>query len=214
MKAKLVCFDCDGVLIIGDPWINLHRALGIPKEQDMQWFRDYYSGKLKFVDWNDRLQRMYIEKGLTKTLFEDILQSFTINAEADDLLRFLQKQELKVAIVSSGIDFYVKKAAEKLGITTWKANYSFVFDEVGKFVHMNYLTDDPTAKTLHVTELCQTDGINPTNETIFVGDSINDVAVFEFTKHGVLYKAKTQELLKVSWREIENLSELKNLIYS
>ncbi len=48
MKVKIVFFDCDGILLFGNPWRKIANAVGLPTQLDKKWFRDYYDNKLSF----------------------------------------------------------------------------------------------------------------------------------------------------------------------
>jgi len=211
MKSKLVFFDCDGVLVFGKPWPRLHQVVGIPKKLEEKWFWGYYSGKLSFKQWVKNVEDVYIKKGLTRALFKKTLKQYTINPEAPPLIKYLKRKKIKTAVVSSGIDYYVKPVAEKLGLDFWRANYTFTFNKNEKFVRFNYLAPDEKAKVVQIKEICQKLKVRPT-KTIFVGDSVNDLEAFKFTKHGVLYRTEVDGYKKAAWKTIKNLSEIKNLL--
>ena len=101
--------------------------------------------------------------------------------------------------------------AKILGVDYWRSNASFHFDKEGIFTHMDCYTDDPSAKVIQIKEICSLLKVRPT-ETIFVGDSVNDLAAFELTKHGVLYRSKKREYKKKAWRRITSLLTLKGMI--
>lgn len=126
MKFKFVFFDCDGVLLIeAIPWKRLHRAGGLSGEQDEKWFNDYYSGKISYKQWVKNVQQTYIKNGMNYSLFKKTLASHEINPEIYPLLDFLKKRKIEKAIISSGIDEYVKPVAKELGFDLWRTNYTF-----------------------------------------------------------------------------------------
>lgn len=116
MRFKLVFFDCDGVLHPEIQWIRLHQAAGISKELNAQWLNEYYSGKITHARWIKNIESYYLKNGLTRSLFEKILSEFEINSEAYPLIEYLKKKGIKTATISSGIDYYVKPIARKLGL--------------------------------------------------------------------------------------------------
>lgn len=211
MNFPLVFFDCDGVLIFNLLWSDLNQAFGISAKQDRKWYEDYYQGRLSFKEWNERIEKYYRKNKLKKRQFERCLSNFSLNPEAKELVDFLHQKGVKMAIISSGIDFYIKKVAQKLEISLWRANYSFIFDKKGNFVKMKYLTDDPQAKVLHIKEICQELSIKPT-ETAYIGDSMNDCQAFKLTQHGVLYRGNDKRLTKLCWLKVDNLLELKRYL--
>ena len=211
MKSKVVFFDCDGVLIFGNPWGTLELALDIPVEFSQRLWNDYYLGKITMDYWNSLVEEMYRGKSLTKAFYQEQMKKFHINPEAYEIIAYLKQKDIKTAIISSGTDYYVKKVAEELRIDFWRANYRFLFDREGKFIKFKYDIEDPKAKVKQVKEICESLGVKPV-QTIFVGDSDNDLEAFKLTKHGVLYKSSNEIHKKIAWKTIENLVEIKDII--
>lgn len=211
MKFKLVFFDCDGVLHPDITWTRLHRAVGLPEELRVQWFNEYYSGKISHTQWLTNIENYYLKRNLTRSFFEKTLTGFEINPEAFPLIDYLREKKIKTAVISGGIDYYVKPIARELGFDFWRANYTFSFDKKGKFKRIDYRGDEEKMKIAGIKEICQRLKIKPT-QTIFVGDSINDREAFKLTKHGVLYKTEDDFLRKIAWKTIKNLSEIKDLL--
>ncbi len=213
MEFKLVFFDCDGVILTGTiPWHHLHRVGGVSIEQAREWWDAYYTGKLSHEQWFRNIKETYIKNGMNRLLFKKSLACYEINPEIYLLIKYFKQRKIKTAIISSGIDEYVKPVAEKLGFDLWRANYNFTFKKNGKLKEINYLGVDEKVKTQQVKEICRKLKIKPT-ETIFVGDSINDLKAFGLTKHGVLYKTKWNDCYeKYAWRTIKNLGKIKAIL--
>lgn len=49
-------------------------------------------------------------------------------------------------------------------------------------------------------------------EVVFVGDSWNDVEVFEFTGKGISVHSTNEELRKVVWKEIDSLKQIREIL--
>lgn len=213
MKIKLVFFDCDGVILIGTiPWYRLHRAGGVSRKQARKWWDAYYAGKLSHEQWFKNIRETYTKNGMNRSLFKESLACYEINPEVYPLIGYLKQKKIKTAIISSGIDEYVKPVAEKLGIDLWRANYNFTFEKNGKLKKINYVGVDEKVKTYQIKEICQKLKIKPT-ETFFVGDSINDLEAFKLTRHGILYKTeKNDGYEKFAWKTIKNLGEIKDIL--
>ena len=213
MKFKLVFFDCDGVILIGEfPWHRLHRAGGIPRGQAQKWWDAHYAGKLSHKQWIKNIQQTYIKNKLNDSLFRKTLNHYKINPEIYPLLDYLRGRKIKTAIISSGIDEYVRPVASKLGFDFWRSNYTFSFGKDGRIKKINYVGPDEEVKIIQVKEICRKFKIKPT-ETLFVGDSINDLQAFKLTKHGLLYKTKKNDVYeKYAWKVIKNLIEIKDIL--
>lgn len=211
MKFKLVFFDCDGVLTKDNLWKRLHKLVGLSEHLDNKWFNDYYSGKIPFVQWIKKIERFYQQHNISRQHLKKAFSKIGVNPEAKKIISHLQNKKIKTAIISSGIDLYVKKYAKVLKIDVWRANYSLIFDNNDRLVQIKYTTDDPIAKVRQIKEICKTTKISPT-ETMFVGDSVNDFEAFKLTRHGVLYKPKNKEYEKFAWKTINHLSKIRELL--
>jgi len=211
MKPKIVFFDCDGVLISSSTWTKILDLVNFPKDLEQKLWTDYYSGKLDFKSWIDK-QTVYFKKYFNKKLYtEEVLKKIEVNPEAIKIVAFLKKQNIPIAIISSGEYDYVEVTAKMLGISIFRVNTFYRYDESGKFTKMDFLHDDPISKVVQVKEICKEFKCEP-EETFFVGDSNNDLKAFRLTKHGILYKTRDPDCQKFAWKTIDDLNEIKHLL--
>jgi HAD superfamily phosphoserine phosphatase-like hydrolase len=215
MKFEAVFFDCDGVLIFSNPFVQLNTAVGISLQQDQEWVNEYYAGKITYQQWTENLESSYRKANLTREWFQKIIDAkqLAVNQEAQELLPYLHINGVKTAIISSGIGHYVGKVAEILQIPQWRCNALFHFDAQGRFERIEYVADDPEAKVIQAKQLCQQYGVDP-EQVIFVGDAANDLMAFELTKHGLLYRTENPEYESKAWKRITNLLEIKEILNS
>lgn len=225
MKVKIVFFDCDGTLMFGSPWVQLNKAMGISEELDKFWLNQFLKGEITSDKWTKNIEGFYRKNNLTKTKLEEILdlKNFTFNQEAYGLMEFLNRQNIQTAIISSGIDYYVKGVAKHFNIKYFKDNASFIFDENGKFVKIKSGSDDLDQKVNDIKNICDSLNLNPL-ESIFVGDAGNDKKAFEYIKRGILYRTKflgsvkdlwanvDAGLLNASWKKVDNLVSVIDII--
>ncbi len=225
MNPQIVFFDCDGVLVFGNPWVKLHREMNISYELDKKWFDEYYFGKISFDEWNEKIESHYRKERLTKETFEDLLniKNFVLNDEAWNLINLLKKKNIPTAIISNGIDFYVEKVAQHFGIDFCVANASFVFDEKGLFQRIKVIGKDQLIKVRAIDRICKETKTDPKN-SIYIGDSLNDIEAFRHTGRGVLYEsvngenirdgwtALDREVIKAAWKRVNNLNDVIELI--
>lgn len=208
---KVVFFDCDGVLSLGNSWVKLHNAVGLPKELDKEWYDEYTDGKITAYEWAAKIEKFYKSRTFTNETLQKIISTIQINPEAKYVVDFLHKQSIPMAIISASFDMYVKYVANRLGISIWKTNYSFKFNSNDTLLKINALGDESATKVNQVKEVCGSLSISP-EETIFIGDSFNDVGAFRLTKHGLLYKNNQLELEKYAWKKISDLKEIISLL--
>lgn len=213
MKVKIVFFDCDGILLFGDPWTKIADAVGLPAQLDEKWFRDYYDNKLSFKRWNKNIEGYYKKGGLNRKMYEEILdfKNYTINKQGKELVEHIKSQGIEIAIISSGAKDYVSKVAEYFGIKYWRANITMVFDQNDMFVKFQCVDEDPKAKVIEIKSLCKMLNIFP-EDSLFIGDAYNDMDAFSFTKRGILYKTKDPRLESLAFKKIDNLSEIIDII--
>lgn len=117
----------------------------------------------------------------------------------------------RVSLISSGMDFYVSEVASRLGIECWHANYSLVTDSTGIVCDIRPSAPDDTAKVGILKTLCRKHKLNP-DQIAYVGDSVNDLPVFQFTGRGVMVGKGTPELRKASWRHISTIAKLPDIL--
>lgn len=214
-KFKLIFFDCDGVLTLVNSWVHLHKSVGIPEELNFKWRNEYYTGKITWEEWFENFEGLYIKKKFNRKLLRQILGQVSVNPEAKNLLNSLKRRKIRSAIVSGSLDYHVGRIGKLLKIESWRANTTIVFDKRGRFLKFTNVANEVDAKEIFIKEICVEFGIDPT-ETMFVGDSINDLKAFKLTGHGVLYKnfgrPEDKELENYAWKRITNLEEVENLL--
>ena len=211
MQFKYIFFDCDGVLTFENHIDQLNRAVGLSEEVDRQWFDEYYSGKISFQQWMQRLDDFYREQELTKSLLETVVKDIHPTIEAKEIVQFLLDRTIDIAIISNGLPDYVQKYAQALGIKRWEASFRLLFDEAGNYLRYECDEEDPQAKVEAIQRICREKQIDPA-ETMFVGDSANDLGAFGLTQHGVLYRTRNEEYEKHAWKRIDNLNEIREFI--
>lgn len=212
MKIKLVFFDCDGVLTTGDPWLELHRLLSIPLSVDIKWWHDYYNAKVSYKAWVKYQTDIYHKKRLHYKTYLQAMKVSKIVPEAYEVIEYFKSKNIRTAIISSGIDYYVRKTALKLKTDYWRVNNRFIFNKAGYFKKFAYDTNDPQAKVIHIKEILQLTKILR-DESIFIGDDINDREAFKYLKHGILLlKENNKNLKNYVWKTIERLKEIINII--
>ncbi len=215
MKVKIVFFDCDGILLFGNPWAKIAKAVALPAGLDLKWYLDYYDNKLSFDQWNKNIEDYYKKGGLNRKTYYEILdfKNYTINKDGKALVEYLKNKGIEIAIISSGSKDYVSKVARHFGIKYWRANITVVFDKNDMFVKFKCVDEDPKAKVVEIKSLCKMLNIFP-QDSLFIGDAYNDMDAFKFTKRGVLYKTKDPKLEKLAFKKIDNLLEIIDIIES
>ena len=213
MKFKIVFFDCDGVLLFGNPLGQLGEASNLSQTIYRKWAQNYYDRKITFDEWVKNIESSYKKAKLNKKKYDAIIdfKHYEINKEAKDLIEYLREKRYEIAIISSGSKEYVSQVANYFGIKHYRINTIMDFDDSGLFVRLKTFGEDPDVKVMQINEICEMLNVDPT-ETIFIGDSDNDLKAFEYTKHGILYKTKDPRFEKIAWKRVDDLREVIKIL--
>jgi HAD superfamily PSPase-like hydrolase len=211
-KIKLVCFDVDGTLVEGTSWWILTKNLGCSVEDTINTFGQATKGEISFAEAERIFTKRYQNSGnANKTFIEKLFQKIEIKNKTKDIISYLKEKGYIIYLISGAIDMYVGAIAKKIGVDGFYANSSLEFDEKGVLKKINYRENQGEVKVEQLQELIKKLGIS-TEQVVFVGDSENDIEAFKFTKHGIAINSANEELKKVSWRVINSLLDIKNIL--
>jgi len=211
-NIKLVCFDVDGTLVDGTSWLILSEGLGWSSKEALNIFNQARKGKISFIEAERIFTTTYQKSGKANRLsIKEIFNNVEIKEEAKDLISYLKEKGYIIYLVSGAIDIYVESIAKKLGVNGFYANSTLEFDNEGFLRKINYRDNQGEVKVEQLKTLVRKLGIN-INQVVFVGDSENDIEVFRATEHGVAVHSSSEELRKVSWRVVNSLPEIKDIL--
>lgn len=222
---KAIVFDVDGVLIEykprfaedgtfveGNSWYQLTESLGCSVEKHIELFTEAKAGQIDFGQAERRLVGMYQAGGkATRDFITNFCASHQLRSEAKSVIGYLRSKGYIVCLISGSFDIHVEATARQLGVEHWYANATLVFDRGGKLERIIYYGNQNKVKVDQLEEFCQKVGIRPT-ECAFVGDSDNDIGVFQITGHGIAVHCDDERLREIAWKECENLSEIKGIL--
>jgi len=211
-NIKLVCFDLDGTLVDGTSWLILSEGLGWSSEGASDVFKQARKGEISFIEAERIFTTTYQKSGkANKPFIEEIFNSVEIKKEAKDLISYLKEKGYTIYLISGAINMYVESVARKLGVDGFYANSTLEFDNQGALQKINYRDNQGEVKVEQLKILVKKLGIN-ISQVVFVGDSENDIEVFKATKHGIAIHSFNEELKKISWRVVDSLLEIKNIL--
>ncbi len=170
---RLAVFDLDGTLKEAfSPWRYLHQALGV-EEQAAVYRARFFAGQIGYLEWA-RLDAALWE-GTELRKVEDILRGSPYRPGVREVFALLQRQGVRTAIVSTGLDVHARQVAMELGVWRTVTNELLVMDGLltGKVkVHVTEHT-----KGEAMTQLRAQAGAR-VEECLAVGDGPADVALF------------------------------------
>lgn len=222
---KAVVFDVDGVLIEykprfakdgisveGNSWYQLTEDLGCPVEKHIELYRQGRAGELDWHQAERKLVAMYQASGNANREFvTKLCASHQLGPKAKGVIEHLKSKGYVVCLISGSFDIHVEATAKLLGIEHWYANATLVFDQTSNLARIVYHGDQNQVKVDQLEEFCRKVGIDPT-ECAFVGDSDNDIGVFQVTGHGIAIHCNDEYLREIAWKECESLSEIKDVL--
>ena len=209
---KLVVFDVDGTLADYNSWPMLHELFGFSVEEDKRLYAEWKTGALTYKEWMDVIEVFYKTHPRSRLEIETLFSNIQLNDGVAEVVPLLSKK-YRLAIISSGVGDYVEGIAKRLAITDVHAYCSLVYDDNGDFKTFQYHTDltEKEAKVVAIKELCLKYNLTP-NQIAFVGDSFNDSEAFAFTGRGIQYTDREPRLRPLSWKHIEHMTELLDIL--
>jgi phosphoserine phosphatase len=208
MRYKLVAFDLDGTLVVGESsWWRLHEYFGTI-EGSLRNMKEYEERKIAYDEWMRRDISLWKPTPHITTV-EKILLDYTLAPKASHVTRTLRDRKIRMAIVTTGIDILAKSVASRLHIPEFVAN-GLVPDESGYLTNRVVFNVDLFEKHRAFIKLVKKLGI-PRSQCVAVGDSKYDVNFLKSAGLGVACK-KDKDLMNAADITITDLEELLNFI--
>lgn len=207
---KFIALDIEGTLTQEGVWQRLSQVVGISAKEGFQWFTQYYNKQWSFEQWAEVVIKRYKQSGVSRHDIETVLRDIRLIPQAKDVVAVLG-QRRPLALLSSTPTVFVEEVAKQLSIDIYYANYTFVYDRNDKIKDIQYLAEDANVKHLFLKDLCKKKVLRP-EEIIYVGHSSNDLEAFLYTKHGILIGKGNDALVKASWKQVQQLSDVVSIL--
>lgn len=185
---ELVVFDMDGVLTDTiSSWKYIHDYFGSSNERSVD---EYLKGKIDDMEFIKRDVSLWREHGrpVTKDKLVDILSGVPLMKGAKECITVLRDHDIKVAIVSAGLDILAERVAGELGIDIVFAN-GIKTDDQGYLTGEGLLEVKLMYKDEVVRRLSKQLRI-PLKRIAAVGNSCFDSPMFETCGFGVAFDPK------------------------
>jgi HAD superfamily phosphoserine phosphatase-like hydrolase len=212
-SVRVVCFDLNETLIKEKTWPELNFAMGMTKEENAKFYRQYKSGEIDYSMWVSLALEIYQKRNnLKREEIEKVVQNYCYFPFAQEIVFYL-KQKYTVVLVSGAMGILVKKVAKELEIDHHKALTDFFFDEFGyisKIAVDDRTGNDSKNKVLFLEEICNSLGCKLEN-CVSVGDGENDYDLFGATK-GITFNHSERSFKEIAWRVVADLNEIKNIL--
>ena len=210
-KIKLICFDVDGTLVDGNSWMILTEGLGCSLLQHQNIFQKAKRGEISFDEGERRLVKMYRNsKKANRSYIEKIFKQIKLRPYAKHLISYLNKNYI-IYLISGAIDIYVQAIANKLDVNGFYANSKLEFDRNNILKKIHYQDKQGELKVKQLKDLLKSLKLT-VEQTVFIGDSWNDVEVFKFIGKGIAVHCSDAELKKVTWKEVATLKQIQDIL--
>jgi phosphoserine phosphatase len=214
MATKLVGFDWDGTLVKMPrkySWSIIDSTLGCAKRGE-EIADKYWHSRINYLEWCAECIELYREFGLTeKWLREIVEQNVTLHKGARETVEELRSRGIKVGIISGGMYNMYEYSAGRLGLEVDYVNFAATlkFDGKGRLVGGEYREDDFDGKLRVLKDYCGRCGAT-LDETLYVGDSHNDIPVFKAAA-GIAFSSDSDDLKAVA-RHIVKGDDMREIL--
>lgn len=182
MRYKLVAFDMDGTLILGDScWGVIHRHFDTQGAAN----RNLKAYEIGEIDYPEFMRRDIALWRPVPTIEEirDILSSYAFAPNVSEVVGEVHRRGYQTAIVTGGLDILADEVARELGIPHVTAN-GLEVDERGYLTGEGIFRVEPSKKDENLIQLAKRLGVSP-EECVAIGDSKYDAKFLKLAGLGV-----------------------------
>lgn len=218
MAIKLVGFDWDGTLAkmpVRSSWGLIDSNLDCIEARDAL-SESYKRKEFGYQEWCRRCVGLYMERGLTERMLRGIVEkNITLHKGALETVNGLRSRGIRVGIISGGLVNMYEFVSDRFGLSVDYANFAtkLEFDRgSGALTGGKYTEDDYDGKLRVLKKYCKMAGAT-LEETLYVGDSDNDIPVFKAAA-GIAFSSDSEELKRRAKHVIksDDLGEVLNYV--
>lgn len=202
MKPKIIFFDMDGVLfdvgyfeqghnVAASSWELVADAIDATKDEEALKEKWKASELKHTIHWIDETVRIYKKHGLTKKQYDKVISSIKIMPGAKEAFAELREKGYLTAVITGSFKELAYRAKKELGIDFVVAACELIFDEKGKLVDYIAFPCDYNGKAKFFEAIIAGLGIKA-EETVMVGDGVNDIAIADEAGFSVAFNARNE----------------------
>lgn len=210
---KIICFDVNGTLIDGKTWDVLTGGRKDIEEKIKELFNRYYGREIKVEEAWRGFVSILRKEGMSGQdyIYNCCKNEKSFKEGAEDLMLYLKQKEYRIYLVSCSIDVHLEGIVEKMNLDGMYAGSHLIFDDSGELSSIETeCVKEGEFKTSCLSDLAQKEGVD-IKDIVFVGDGNNDIGPFKMTGRGIAI-GDNKELIAVSWKQIKNLSQIKEIL--
>ena len=202
VRRRLACFDFDGTLVDGFPpeapfiWKVLHTHFGCPADALDVARRQFFAGERTYEEWFAHDIRLLSAAGADRDGVVAALAPLRVVEGAREVLARLRAAGWVVALLSGSVDvaldhFFPDRPFDEVMLNR------FLFDEAGRLVGGVATPYDVDRKADGLADLAARHGV-ALEDTVFVGDSYNDVEVARAAGTSIAFNCREPRLAAVA----------------
>ena len=195
--VSAIVFDLDGVLIEShSSWERLHEYFGADEEKRKENMGRYFSKEIDYGQWIREDVSLWKRNGILphKSEIEDALKDYVFIDGVRECIKILKENELKLFIISAGIDLLAQNAGTELGIYDIWAN-GFQYNERGYLTGKDVWRVDLLRKDIVINKIMEKNHFKK-EEIISIGDSKYDIPMFNLSGLSIAFDPKDEEVKK------------------
>ena len=205
-RFKLVVFDLDGTLTQERSiWEYIHKRLGKWYGFAENYQKLFLAGKISYDEFCERDAQVW--KGMRIEEVIKIAKTVPFHPGADELIRYLKQNELKIAVVSSGLSVLSNWVHERYGFDYSVSNDLLHEDGIltGR-VRIQVYNDQ---KATWVKRILEQFGARP-EETIAIGDSAGDLEMLQLAGFSIAFNSSCKPLDQIATLciQTQNLADI------
>ena len=202
MPKRLACFDFDGTLVDGFPpeapfiWRVLHAHFGCPPVALAEARRAFFAGECSYDEWFGHDVRLLAAAGADRAGIVEAVSRLRVVDGAAEVLERLREAGWVVALLSGSVDivldhFFPGRPFDEVLLNR------FLFDDAGRLVGGVATPYDVDEKATGLAHLARLHGV-AMEDTVFVGDSYNDVEVARAAGLSIAFNCREPRLMAVA----------------
>jgi len=213
---EAVFFDVDGVLTdVKSSWKYIHEKLGVIKEAD-KYKEAFSKGEITYEEWMRLDTELWIRTlggKLHRSQLIKILSDIKPRNGMKELFIWLHKNNIKIALISCGVEPLVERMARELGADMWIAP-RLRFDKRGYLIPGGIPIPAPRgyrSKGWAVKRVAWELGVS-LERTAYIGDDVWDIEAFKTVAYPIAFRPSHLDLQKITLCIVNTLSELKKAL--
>ncbi len=191
-RFRLAVFDMDGVLTATpSSWEFVHRKIGVDNSRNLSLFK---KGEITYMDFLRSDVELWIGKmgRVPANYIREILDQVPLRNGIPETISAMNEMGMKTAIISGGI-YWLAEKIDRIGNFTRIYANKIKTNERDEIIPDGTVMVDPGRKDVILQSL-QTQLDIGVDETVSVGDTLQDVAMFRHSGFSIAFNSNEKSM--------------------